>query len=207
MKKLYAALLAALLLLLCGCAGEPAAETTELMEVDIPPAQVHEPEEKPEILPEVAGEEAPAEEAVIEENISGGGEPAFSCMMETLQADVEEIVSYSIDRPHITTGDAAMDDALETAIAARTAQFVGNCENQIYEKAQALSAMAFVTVSCHTVQEGDNLNLNYVMQTEYRMADPDAAEDPLSEGEMTLVFDLTTGDATEVFATAPTEEG
>ena len=199
MKQLLAAILAVWMLMLCACAAKPAAETaqTEVVPVEAAAAEILPAEAGPaaeeEILPDEA---APAEESVVEETISGG-DWAFTCVTDTLQADVEEVVSYAIDRPHITTGDATADTALEAKISELTAQFVGNCENEIYEKAQELHAMAFVTISCGTVQEENLLKLNYEMQTEYRLSDPDAAENPLSEGQMTVIFDLAKGEFTE----------
>lgn len=195
MKQFLAAFLAALMLLLCGCAAKPAAETaqTEVVPVEAAAAEILPAEAGPaaeeEILPDEA---APAEESVVEETISGG-DWAFTCVTDTLQADVEEVVSYAIDRPYITTGDAAADAALEAKISELTAQFVGNCENDIYVKAQSLPAMAIVTITCDARQEESLLKLNYEMQTEYRLSDPDAGEDPVSKGQRVVVYDLATG--------------
>lgn len=199
MKQFLAAFLAALMLLLCGCAAKPAAETaqTEVVPVEAAAAEILPAEAGPaaeeEILPDEA---APAEESVVEETISGG-DWAFTCVTDTLQADVEEVVSYAIDRPRITTPFPEIDTVLEEKIDEINEEFISKCENDIYEKAQSLPAMAIVTITCDARQEESLLKLNYEMQTEYRLSDPDAAENPLSEGQMTVIFDLAKGEFTE----------
>ena len=184
-RKIIPAALAAVLTLtlLGGCAkpAEPAAVQPPV------PSQA-------EVLPEedaapAKEEPQPAEQAPSEEE-SKPFAAKYTCTYETVQADVEEIVSYTIQKPVITTESDAANAALAEKFDALTAQFRRNCENEVYERAQELQAIAVVDIGCAVTEEGGKLFADYTMQTEYRLADPTAEEWPISEGSLRVCYDL-----------------
>lgn len=194
MKQFLAAFLAALMLLLCGCADPFPNGFEEEPRPDPPRAE----QQKSTVMRKPntdfnAKQSEPAEDAAETPSQSEGGAIPLVISTETQTADIEEIVSYSIDRPRITTPFPEIDAVLAEKIDEINEEFIRKCENDIYEKAQALPAMAIVTITCDAQQDGNLLRMDYEMQTEYRLSDPDAGEDPVSKGQRIVVYDLATG--------------
>ena len=145
MRRLLAALLAAALILaLAGCGKDetpPAPEAPEVTEPQAPEEPADEPaEETPETPAET---EEPGEEAEdpAPEQPAGDSPVVESAVTE---GQVEESVSYRIDAPQVSTGDAAADQILRDYYTAAAGKVEDLCYGEVYEQAIAEHALYHV---------------------------------------------------------------
>ena len=155
MKRLLAALLAALLLLtLSACREEPAPAEPSEPETAAPAEPAEETPTEPED-PAPAEPAEPAEEPEPETpspDESDGGAPAVEPLVT--EGLVEESVSYRIDSPRVSTGDEATDQILNDYYTAADGKVEDLCWGEVYE--EALSAHALYHVeSGYAVMRGD----------------------------------------------------
>lgn len=154
MKRLFAALLAAVLLLtLAACKRDEAPETPEEPEITEPqepeetlpseedvPDEPAEPDETAEPDDDTPSEPAPEGAAVVEDQVTEG--------------QVEEAISYKITVPKISTGDAAADEILSAYYASAAGKVEDLCWGELYEEALESQGMYHVEAG-YTVMRND----------------------------------------------------
>lgn len=197
MKQFLSVLLALALLMLCACAAKPAPadalQQTEESFTQETPAPEQEPEPAPESMPEAEPPVTePEEEAPPAEEPPSASDWNFTVEDEMLEADIEEIVSYTIHRPHITleteTGTAILEEKFDQ-VAQRLVEYA---RTTVYATAQAKQAVAFLNADYKVNVSENHLAVDYGMNVEYRLADPNAPEYPAEASSMAYAFDLET---------------
>lgn len=153
MKRMIAALLAALMLLtLAACKKDETPvdpEEPEITEPQEPETETTEPEET---VPEEPSEPAEPDEepseptepvegaAVVEDNVTEGL--------------VEEFVSYKVTVPKISTGDAAADQILSDYYTSAAGKVEDLCWGEVYEQAMESQSMVHVEAD-YAVERND----------------------------------------------------
>lgn len=197
MKQFIPIFLVLALVTLCGCAAKPApaeaipqAEESVTQETPVPEQEPEPlPESKTEVEPPVT---KPEEEAPPAEEPPPASDWSFTVEDEVLEADIEEIVSYTIHRPHITLESASGTAILEEKMEQVAQRLVGYARTTVYATAQAKQAIAFLNADYKVFVSENCLSVDYDMDVEYRLADPNAAEYPAEASSMAYAFDLET---------------
>ena len=158
MKRLLAALLAALLIwTLAACKEDPAPvdpedpEITEPQDTEEPTDQAPDGSETPETSedPEAPGETPETPETQTPD----GGSPA-SVTDQVTEGQVEESISYRITMPKVSTGDAAADQILADYYAAAAGKMEDLCYGDLYTEAMDNQTMYHMDTT-YSVEQND----------------------------------------------------
>lgn len=145
MKRMIAALLAAVLLLaLTACGQETPAEEVPEAPPSEPVVQPPETEEPPQIQPP-AVEEAPPVEAPPAEDAPVADAGDATVTISTEMDSIEELVTYELKLPVVETGDAAVDQILSDYYTSVGGKLRDLCWGEVYEQALEDRAVIHVT--------------------------------------------------------------
>ena len=183
MKKIFAVTLAAVLIIsAAGCAKTP--------------AQQEEPAEP--IREELIEPESPAEPEEAQENIihitpnqndtSDGLESSWLDEPETVQTDLEEIVSCTYTLPHLTLESADASAAANAVFDALSQTVVSYAQETVYPAAQEKGAMGFVNGGYSISEEDGALIVTYTLSVSYSTENGD------QQFKHIYTIDLTTGE-------------
>ena len=183
MKMLFAATLAAVLILsTAGCAKKPAQQ-------DEPAAPVQEAA----IVPETQTESEKPQENIIhitpdQDPAQDGLESNWLDEPETIQTDLEEIVSCTYTLPHLTLeSDAA--SALANAVFDELSQTViSYAQETVYPIAQEKGAIGYVNGGYSISEENGTLAVKYTLSVSYSTETGD------QQFQHLYTIDLTTGE-------------
>ena len=169
-KQLCAALLAALLTL-SACAPAAPAENS--------PAPAQPVQTEPAVQPE-AEAPAPAMPAA----------PAADTFLDepqTVQADLDEVVSYSLRLPHITLESEAASEAVNSGFDTLRDSLIRYAEETVYPEAQQQQAIGFLT--------GDyTISTSYgILTVVYTVSESYGTRDNAVSRETIYSFDMATG--------------
>ena len=162
MKRLLAALLAAVMLLTLAACKQEAPDPVEPEEPEITePVTPEEPEEPEE--PETPEEpEEPEEPETPDEPVEG----AATVEDQVTEGQVEEAISYRITVPKISTGDAAADQILADYYTSAAGKVEDLCYGELYEEALESQGMYHVeaeyVVECN---DGEVLSIRRTVTT------------------------------------------
>lgn len=175
--KLCAVLLAALAALsACSSAASPDVSPAR------PSASASEAAAQPEQTAPAA--EAPAQEAsnATQEN------SAFSDEPQLVQADLDEVVTYSLRFPKVTLESSAATEAVNAGFSSLRDSLIRYAEETVYPSAQQQMAIGFLS-SDYTISASDGvLTVAYTVLESYG-----STENPVSR-ETVYSFDLSTGE-------------
>lgn len=177
MKRILAILVLCSLLTLCACQG-----TYETgVEEEGPASQKEEVTDKP----------SAGDPSLTPDGKQQSGR-VWNYQVEDLLLEdyAEEIVSCTLHIPSVTLDSENGTAILAEAFGDLPARLQNYAHTTVYEKAQELQAIAVMTGDYSVSLEGDILTILYTVQVEYRLTDPEAGEDPVSEFTNTYTFDL-----------------
>lgn len=153
MKRLLAALLAALMLLsLAACKKDEAPETPEEPEITEPQEPDTETPEPEEEVPDEPTE--PDEPETTDPEPTAPAEGAAVVEDQVTEGQVEEAISYRVTVPKISTGDAAADEILSAYYASAAGKVEDLCWGELYEEALESQGMYHVEAG-YTVMRND----------------------------------------------------
>ena len=170
-KQLCAALLAALLTL-SACAPAAPAEDS--------PAPVESAQAEPAVQPETevpapaAPETAPAADTFLDDP-------------QTVQADLDEVVSYSLRLPHVTLESEAASEAVNAGFDTLRDSLVRYAEETVYPEAQQQQAIGFLTGD-YAISAADG-----ILTVVYAVSESYGTRDGAVSRETTYSFDMATG--------------
>lgn len=162
MKKIFAVTLAAVLIIsAAGCAKTPAQQ-------EEPAVPVQE---------ETAAPETPAEPEEAQANIihitpnqnetADGLESSWLDEPETVQTDLEEIVSCTYTLPHLTLESADASAAANAVFDALSQSVLSYAQETVYPAAQEKSAIGYVNGGYSISEEDGTLVVNYTLSVSY----------------------------------------
>ncbi len=183
MKKLFAVTLAAVLILsAAGCAKQPAQQ--------VEPAA---PIQEDTIVPETPAEPEESQENVIHitpnQNQSADGlESSWFDEPETIQTDLEEIVSCTYTLPHVTLESADASAAANAVFDALSQTVISYAQETVYPAAQEKGAIGYVNGGYSISEEDGALVVSYTLSVSYSTETGD------QQFKHTYYIDLTTGE-------------
>ena len=183
MKKLFAAALAAVLVIsAAGCAKAPAQQ-------EEPAAPVQEET----IVPETPAEPEASQENVIhitpnQNGAADGLETSWLDEPETVQTDLEEIVSCTYTLPHLTLESAEASAAANAVFDELSQTVISYAQETVYPAAQEKGAMGFVNGGYSISEEDGTLIINYTISVSYSTENGD------QQFKHLYTIDLTTGE-------------
>lgn len=183
MKKLFAAAMAAVLIIsAAGCAKTPAQQEE--------PA---EPIREELIEPETPAEPEEAQENIIhitpnQNNTSDGLKSSWLDEPETVQTDLEEIVSCTYTLPHLTLESADASAAVNAVFDELSQTVISYAQETVYPAAQEKGAIGYVNGGYSISEEDGTLVVNYTLSVSYSTEDGD------QQFEHVYTIDLATGE-------------
>ena len=177
MKKLFAAARAAVLIISsAGCAKTPAQQ-----------------EEPAEPIREELIEPEEAQENIIhitpnQNNTSDGLESSWLDEPETVQTDLEEIVSCTYTLPHLTLESADASAAVNAVFDELSQTVISYAQETVYPAAQEKGAIGYVNGGYSISEEDGTLVVNYTLSVSYSTEDGD------QQFEHVYTIDLATGE-------------
>ena len=183
MKKLFAAAMAAILILsAAGCAKQPTQQ-------EEPAAPVQEEA----TVPEATTEPEESQENVIHitpnQNQSADGlESSWLDEPGTIQTDLEEIVSCTYTLPHVTLESDDASAAANAVFDELSQTVVSYAQETVYPAAQEKSAIGYVNGGYSISEEDGALIINYTLSVSYSTETGD------QQFKHTYYIDLTTGE-------------
>ena len=162
MKKLVAVTLAAVLIIIAtGCAKKTAQQ-------EKPAAPV----KKEVIVPETPAEPEESQENVIhitpnQNSASDGLETSWFDEPETIQTDLEEIVSCTYTLPHLTLGTADASAAANTVFDDLSQTVISYAQETVYPAAQEKGAIGYVNGGYSISEEEGAIVVNYTISVSY----------------------------------------
>ena len=177
MKKLFAAAMAAVLIIsAAGCAKTPAQQ-----------------EEPAEPIREELIEPEEAQENIIhitpnQNNTSDGLESSWLDEPETVQTDLEEIVSCTYTLPHLTLESADASAAVNAVFDELLQTVISYAQETVYPAAQEKGAIGYVNGGYSISEEDGTLVVNYTLSVSYSTEDGD------QQFEHVYTIDLATGE-------------
>ena len=183
MKKLFAAALAAVLIAgAAGCAKQPAQQEE--------PAS---PIQEEAVVPETPAEAEEPQENIIhitpnQNGTSDGLETSWLDEAETIQTDLEEIVSCTYPRPHLTLESADASAAANAVFDALSQTVISYAQETVYPAAQEKGAIGYVNGGYSISEEDGTLVVNYTLSVSYSTEDGD------QQFEHVYTIDLATGE-------------
>ena len=162
MKKLFAATLAAILILsAAGCAKKP-------VQQEEPAAPVQE---------EAIGPEAPAEAEKSQDNVihitpnqnqtQDGLEASWLDEPERIQTDLEEIVSCTYTLPHLTLESDDASAAANAVFDELSQTVISYAQETVYPAAQEKAAIGYVNGGYSISEENGTLIVSYTLSVSY----------------------------------------
>ena len=183
MKKLFAVTLAAVLLIAsAGCAKQPAQQ-------EEPAAPIQEEAIVPE--PPAEPEEAQANIIHITPNQNGasdGLEASWLDEPETVQTDLEEIVSCTYTLPHLTLESDDASAAANAVFDELSQTVLSYAQETVYPAAQEKGAIGYVNGGYSISEEDGALIVNYTLSVSYSTENGD------QQFKHGYTIDLTTGE-------------
>ena len=183
MKKLFAAAMAALLILsAAGCAKKPVQQEEPAV-----------PVQKETAAPETPAEaEEPQEDVIhITPNQNGtadGLEASWLDEPETVQTDLEEIVSCTYTLPHLTLESADASAAANAVFDELSQTVLSYAQETVYPAAQEKGAIGYVNGGYSISEEDGALIVNYTISVSYSTENSD------QQFKHLYSIDLTTGE-------------
>lgn len=183
MKKLFAATLAAILILsAAGCAKKP-------VQQEEPAAPVQEEA----IVPETPAEPEDLQENVIhitpnQNGASDGLETSWLDEPETIQTDLEEIVSCTYTLPHLTLESDDASAAANAVFDELSQTVISYAQETVYPAAQEKAAIGYVNGGYSISEENGTLIVSYTLSVSYSTETGD------QQFLHTYYIDLTTGE-------------
>ena len=162
MKKLFAVTLAAILIISAsGCAKTPAQQEK--------PA---EPAKAETIVPDAPAEPEKTQENVIhitpnQNQASAGLESNWLDESETIQTDLEEIVSCTYTLPHLTLESDDASAAANAVFDGLSQTVLSYAQETVYPAAQEKGALGFVNGGYSISEEDGALVVNYTLSVSY----------------------------------------
>ena len=183
MKKLFAVTLAAVLLISAsGCAKTPVQQ-----------AEPAEPAKAETIVPEAPAELEETQENVIhitpnQNQASAGLESNWLDEPETIQTDLEEIVSCTYTLPHLTLESDAASAAANAVFDGLSQTVLSYAQETVYPAAQEKGALGFVNGGYSISEENGALVVTYTLSVSYSTESGD------QQFKHIYYIDLTTGE-------------
>ena len=183
MKKLFAAALAAVLVIsAAGCAKQPAQQ-------EEPAAPVQEET----VVPETPAEPEEAQENIIhitpnQNGVSDGLESSWLDEPETVQTDLEEIVSCTYTLPHLTLENADASAAANAVFDELSQTVISYAQETVYPAAQEKGAIGYVNGGYSVSEEDGAIIVNYTLSVSYSMEGGD------QQFKHVYTIDLATGE-------------
>lgn len=183
MKKLFAAALAvALFLTAAGCAKQP-------VQQEEPAAPVQEET----ITPETPAEPEEAQANIIhitpnQNAASDGLESSWLDEPETVQTDLEEIVSCTYTLPHLTLESADASAAANAVFDDLSQTVLSYAQETVYPAAQEKGAIGYVNGGYSISEEDSAIIVNYTLSVSYSTENGD------QQFKHVYTIDLTTGE-------------
>ena len=162
MKKLVAVTLAAVLIIsAAGCAKKPAQQEN-------PAAPVQEEA----IVPETPAKPEESQENVIhitpnQNGASDGLETSWLDEPETIQTDLEEIVSCTYTLPHLTLGTSDASAAANAVFDDLSQTVISYAQETVYPTAQEKGAIGYVNGGYSISEEDEALVVSYTISVSY----------------------------------------
>lgn len=170
-KQLCAALLAALLTLSACAPAAPAEDSpAPAQPVQTEPAVQPEAEVPAPAVPEAA----PAADSFLDEP-------------QTVQADLDEVVSYSLRLPHITLESEAGSEAVNAGFDTLRDSLIRYAEETVYPEAQQQQAIGFLTGD-YTISAVDG-----ILTVVYTVSESYGTRENAVSRETSYSFDMATG--------------
>lgn len=170
-KELCAALLAALLAL-SACA--PAAPADDSPAPVVPSQSESAAQPETELPAPVVPEAAPEEDSFLDEP-------------QTVQADLDEVVSYSLRLPHVTLENDTASEAVNVGFDTLRDSLIRYAEETVYLEAQQQQAIGFLTGD-YTISA-----LDEILTVVYTVSESYGTRDNTVSRETTYSFDMATG--------------
>ena len=183
MKKLFAAALAAVLIAgAAGCAKQPAQQEE--------PAS---PIQEEAVVPETPAEAEEPQEDIIhitpnQNGASDGLETSWLDEPETIQTDLEEIVSCTYTLPHLTLESADASAAVNAVFDELSQTVISYAQETVYPAAQEKGAIGYVNGGYSISEEDGTLVVNYTLSISYSTENGD------QQFEHVYTIDLATGE-------------
>lgn len=183
MKKLFAAAMAAVLIIsAAGCTKTPAQQEE--------PA---EPIQEELIEPEIPAEPEEAQENIIhitpnQHNTSDRLESSWLDEPETVQTDLEEIVSCTYTLPHLTLESADASAAVNAVFDELSQTVISYAQETVYPAAQEKGAIGYVNGGYSISEEDGTLVINYTLSVSYSTENGD------QQFKHVYTIDLATGE-------------
>ena len=183
MKKLFAAALAAVLVIsAAGCAKQPAQQ-----EEPVAPIQ------EETVVPETPAEPEEAQENIIHitPNQNGASDELESSWLdepETVQTDLEEIVSCTYTLPHLTLENADASAAANAVFDELSQTVISYAQETVYPTAQEKGAIGYVNGGYSVSEEDGAIIVNYTLSVSYSTENGD------QQFKHVYTIDLTTGE-------------
>lgn len=183
MKKLFAVTLAAVLILsAAGCAKQPAQQSEPVA-----------PIQEETIVPETPAEPEKTEENVIhitlnQNQAQDGLESIWIDEPETIQTDLEEIVSCTYTLPHLTLESTDASASANAVFDELSQTVISYAQETVYPAAQEKSAIGYVNGGYSISEEDGTLVVNYTLSISYSTETGD------QQFKHTYYIDLTTGE-------------
>ena len=183
MKKLFMVTLAAVLIIsAAGCAKKTAQQGD--------PAS---PVQEETIVPETPAEPEDLQENVIhitpnQNGASDGLETSWLDEPETIQTDLEEIVSCTYTLPHLTLGTSDASAAANTVFDDLSQTVISYAQETVYPAAQEKGAIGYVNGGYSISEEDGAIVVNYTISVSYSTENGD------QQFKHLYTIDLTTGE-------------
>ena len=183
MKKLFAAALAAVLIAgAAGCAKQPAQQEE--------PAS---PIQEEAVVPETPAEAEEPQEDIIhitpnQNGASDGLETSWLDEPETIQTDLEEIVSCTYTLPHLTLESADASAAANAVFDELSQTVISYAQETVYPAAQEKGAIGYVNGGYSISEEDGTLVVNYTLSVSYSTENGD------QQFKHVYTIDLSTGE-------------
>ena len=183
MKKLFMVTLAAVLIIsAAGCAKKTAQQEN--------PAS---PVQEETIVPETPAEPEDLQENVIhitpnQNGASDGLETSWLDEPETIQTDLEEIVSCTYTLPHLTLGTSDASAAANTVCDDLSQTVISYAQETVYPAAQEKGAIGYVNGGYSISEEDGAIVVNYTISVSYSTENGD------QQFKHLYTIDLTTGE-------------
>ena len=183
MKKLFAAAMAAILIIgAAGCAKQPAQQEE--------PAS---PIQEEAVVPETPAEAEELQEDIIhitpnQNGASDGLETSWLDEPETIQTDLEEIVSCTYTLPHLTLESADASAAANAVFDELSKTVISYAQETVYPAAQEKAAIGYVNGGYSISEEDGALVVSYTLSVSYSTETGD------QQFKHTYYIDLTTGE-------------
>ena len=183
MKKIFAATLAAVLILsAAGCAKQPAQQ-----------AEPAAPVQEEAIVSETPAEPEESQENVIhitpnQNHTSDGLESSWLDEPETIQTDLEEIVSCTYTLPHLTLESDDASAAANAVFDELSQTVISYVQETVYPAAQEKGAIGYVNGGYSISEEDGTLIVKYTLSVSYSTETGD------QQFKHAYYIDLTTGE-------------